>query len=135
MNENKQLKNVGLKITNPRLKILQILEESNTHHLSAEDVYKTLLEMGEEISLATVYRVLTQFEASGLITKHNFAADHSVFELRSNQHHDHLVCMKCGKIEEFIDEEIEQRQETIAKKAGFKMTDHVLNIYGICSNC
>ncbi len=135
VNENKQLKNVGLKITIPRLKILQILEESNSHHLSAEDVYKTLLEMGEEISLATVYRVLTQFEASGLITKHNFAGEHSVFELRPNQHHDHLVCIKCGKIEEFVDEEIEHRQEIIAKKAGFKITDHVLNIFGTCPVC
>jgi len=133
--ENEKLKNVGLKITNPRLKIFQILEQSNTHHLSAEDVYKTLLEMGEEISLATVYRVLTQFEISGLITKHNFARDYSVFELRLNEHHDHLVCVECGKIEEFVDEEIEQRQEVIARIAGFQITDHVLNIYGVCPNC
>lgn len=135
MGENEKLKNVGLKITNPRLKIFQILEQSSTHHLSAEDVYKTLLEMGEEISLATVYRVLTQFEISGLITKHNFDRDHSVFELRINKHHDHLVCIKCGSIEEFVDEAIEQRQEVIAKSAGFQITDHVLNIYGICPNC
>lgn len=135
MNENKQLKDVGLKITIPRLKILEILEKSDTRHLKAEDVYKTLLEMGEEISLATVYRVLTQFEASGLITKHNFVSEHSVYELKINHHHDHLVCTKCGKIEEFIDDEIELRQEIIAKKAGFAITDHVLNIYGTCPNC
>lgn len=135
MNENKQLKSAGLKITMPRLKILQILERATDHHLSAEDVYKTLLEMGEDISLATVYRVLTQFEASGLITKHNFASDHSVFELRPKEHHDHLVCVKCGKIEEFVDEIIETRQELIAQKAGYKITDHVLNIYGYCRSC
>ena len=135
MNENKQLKNVGLKITIPRLKILQILEESSSHHLSAEDVYKTLIEIGEDISLATVYRVLTQFEVSGLITKHNFAGDYAVFELRNIEHHDHLVCTKCGKIEEFLDSIIEERQEEIAKKAAFKITDHVLNIYGICLSC
>lgn len=135
MNENKQLKNAGLKITMPRLKILQILEQATDHHLSAEDVYKTLLELGEDISLATVYRVLTQFEASGLITKHNFASDHSVFELRPSEHHDHLVCVKCGKIEEFVDEIIEKRQELIAEKSGYKITDHVLNIYGFCKEC
>ena len=135
MNENKQLKNAGLKITMPRLKILQILEQATDHHLSAEDVYKTLLELGEDISLATVYRVLTQFEASGLITKHNFASDHSVCELRPSEHHDHLVCVKCGKIEEFVDEIIEKRQELIAEKSGYKITDHVLNIYGFCKEC
>ncbi len=135
MNENKQLKNAGLKVTTPRIKILQILEDANDHHLSAEDVYKTLLEMGEEISLATVYRVLTQFESSGLITKHNFAGDYSVFELKPNKHHDHLVCTKCGKIEEFVDEVIEQHQKVIAKNAGFNITDHVLNIYGVCPTC
>lgn len=135
MKENVQLKNVGLKVTIPRLKILQILEEYHAHHLSAEDVYKILLEMGEEISLATVYRVLTQFANSGLITKHNFATEHSVYEIRPHQHHDHLVCIRCGKVEEFIDEAIEKRQENIAKKAGFKITDHVLNIYGVCPEC
>lgn len=135
MDENKQLKNAGLKITTPRLKILQILENSTTHHLSAEDIYKTLLEMGEEISVATVYRVLTQFENAGLITKHNFTSEHSVFELMPTTHHDHLVCTKCGTIEEFVDEIIEKRQENIAKSAGFIISDHVLNIYGLCGNC
>lgn len=135
MNENKQLKNAGLKITIPRLKILQILEKAPDHHLSAESVYKALLEMDEDISLATVYRVLTQFEASGLITKHNFAGDHSVFELKPSEHHDHLVCINCGKIEEFVDETIEQRQILIAEKSGYQITDHVLNIYGVCPVC
>jgi Fur family transcriptional regulator, ferric uptake regulator len=135
VNENKQLKNVGLKITMPRLKILQILESANEHHLSAEDVYKALSDMGEDVSLATVYRVLTQFEASGLINRHDFADGYFVFELSQNEHHDHLVCTKCGRIEEFLDEVIEKRQIQIAKQAGYKMTDHVLNIYGICPDC
>ncbi len=135
MDENKQLKNVGLKITIPRLKILQILIESNNHHLSAEDVFKKLVDMGEEIALATVYRVLTQFEVSGLIHKHNFTHGFSVFELSQNKHHDHLICTQCGSIEEFIDDVIEKRQQEIANKAKYKMTDHVLNIYGVCDTC
>lgn len=135
MDENKQLKNVGLKITIPRLKILQILIESNDHHLSAEDVFKKLVDMGEDIALATVYRVLTQFEASGLIHKHNFTHGFSVFELSQNKHHDHLICTQCGSIEEFIDDIIEKRQQEIANKAKYKMTDHVLNIYGVCNKC
>jgi len=133
--ESKQLKDVGLKITMPRLKILQILEQSKQHHLSAEDVYKALLDMGEEVALATVYRVLTQFEAAGLINRHNFEGGFSVFELSIGEHHDHLVCVKCGRVEEFIDELIEKRQQLIAEKANFKMTDHSLNIYGLCLSC
>ncbi|HVT63023.1 MAG TPA: ferric iron uptake transcriptional regulator [Legionellaceae bacterium] len=129
------LKSAGLKITTPRLKILQVLENSNKHHMSAEDVYKTLLELGEDVSLATVYRVLTQFETSGLIDRHHFEGGHSVFELRQDTHHDHLVCVKCGKVEEFLDEIIESRQHQIAAKANFKMTGHALNIYGVCPNC
>lgn len=135
MEESKQLKDVGLKITMPRLKILQILEQSKQHHLSAEDVYKALLDMGEEVALATVYRVLTQFEAAGLINRHNFEGGFSVFELSIGEHHDHLVCVKCGRVEEFIDELIEKRQQLIAEKANFKMTDHSLNIYGLCLSC
>lgn len=135
MEEGKQLKNAGLKVTSPRLKILQILEKSVNHHLSAESIYKILIEMGEDVGLATVYRVLTQFEMAGIIEKHNFAGGHAIFELSQDEHHDHLVCLKCGKVEEFLDEIIEQRQEKIAKKANFKMTDHALNIYGICQNC
>ncbi len=135
MEESKQLKNAGLKITIPRLKVLQILEQSPKHHLSAEGVYKALLETGEDVGLATVYRVLTQFEEAGLVSRHNFEGGYSVFELSLGVHHDHLVCVKCGSVEEFIDEIIEQRQKEIAEKAQFQMTDHALNIYGICPRC
>ena len=135
MEESQQLKDAGLKITMPRVKVLQILESSVAHHLSAEDVYKALLEMGEDVGLATVYRVLTQFEAAGLIHRHNFEGGYSVFELSQGEHHDHLVCVKCGRVEEFIDEVIETRQRMIAERAGFKMTDHALNIYGLCPDC
>lgn len=136
MDESKRLKNVGLKITLPRLKILQILEQSYNHHLSAEGVYKALLETGEDVGLATVYRVLTQFETAGLVSRHNFEGGYSVFELdQGKHHHDHLVCVKCGLVEEFFDDVIEQRQKSIAEQAHFKMTDHALNIYGICPAC
>lgn len=135
MDEGKQLKKAGLKITLPRLKILQILEQSPNHHLSAENVYKALLETGEDVGLATVYRVLTQFENAGLVSRHNFEGGFSVFELSQGDHHDHLVCVKCGWVEEFMDEVIEQRQKTIAANANFQMTDHALNIYGVCPRC
>lgn len=135
MEESLQLKERGLKVTLPRLKVLQIFEQSTQHHLSAEDVYKALLSMGEDVGLATVYRVLTQFEASGLIHRHNFEGGYSVFELSQGEHHDHLVCITCGRVEEFMDEVIEQRQKMIAASAGFKITDHALNIYGVCPLC
>ena len=135
MEESQQLKERGLKVTLPRLKVLQIFEQSTQHHLSAEDVYKALLSMGEDVGLATVYRVLTQFEASGLIHRHNFEGGYSVFELSQGEHHDHLVCITCGRVEEFMDEVIEQRQKMIAASAGFKITDHALNIYGVCPLC
>lgn len=135
MEESRQLKDAGLKITMPRLKVLHILEQSSEHHLSAENVYKALLEMGEDVGLATVYRVLTQFEAAGLVARHNFEGGHSVFELIQGEHHDHLVCVKCGRVEEFYDALIEERQLLIAEKTGFKMTDHALNIYGLCPDC
>ncbi|HBD7469224.1 TPA: ferric iron uptake transcriptional regulator [Legionella pneumophila] len=135
MEESQQLKDAGLKITLPRIKVLQILEQSRNHHLSAEAVYKALLESGEDVGLATVYRVLTQFEAAGLVSRHNFEGGYSVFELSQGEHHDHLVCVKCGRVEEFVDEIIEQRQKAIAERAHFKMTDHALNIYGICPQC
>lgn len=135
MQESQQLKDAGLKITMPRLKILQILEQSVDHHLSAEDVYKALLEQEEDVGLATVYRVLTQFEEAGLVNRHNFEGGCSVFELSQGQHHDHLVCVKCGRVEEFVDEVIEQRQNMIAERAGFKMMDHALTIYGLCPGC
>jgi len=133
--DNSDLKKAGLKITLPRLKILQILENAPSHHLSAEDVYRILIESEEDIGLATVYRVLTQFEEAGLVVRHNFAEGHSVFELDHGSHHDHLVCVKCGRVEEFIDAMIEERQQEVAKKAGYSITDHSLNIYGICGPC
>lgn len=133
--ESEDIKKAGLKVTLPRVKILEIMENSRLRHLSAEDVYKQLLESDEEVGLATVYRVLTQFEGAGLVTRHHFEGGHSVFELEQGKHHDHIVCVKCGKIEEFVDEVIEQRQRDIAEKAGFDITDHCLYIYGICKAC
>ena len=133
--ESQELKDAGLKITLPRVKILQILESADVHHVSAEDLYKKLLAKGEEIGLATVYRVLTQFEQAGLIVRHNFEGGHSVFELSSDQHHDHIVCLRCGKVEEFNDSEIERRQEEVARGLGFELTDHHLNLYGLCPDC
>jgi Fur family ferric uptake transcriptional regulator len=121
----------------PRVKILEIMENSDARHVSAEDVYKQLLANDEEIGLATVYRVLTQFEAAGLVERHQFDSGHSVFELNRGSHHDHIVCIRCGKVEEFIDETIEKRQREIAKSKGFEITDHSLVIYGDCTkkNC
>jgi Fur family ferric uptake transcriptional regulator len=133
--ESKELKDAGLKITLPRVKILQVLESSEVHHVSAEDVYKLLLRNGEEVGLATVYRVLTQFEQAGLVVRHNFEGGHSVFELSSDKHHDHIVCVRCGRVEEFADDEIEQRQKKVADKLGFELTDHNLNMYGLCPKC
>lgn len=135
--EKNNLKKVGLKITLPRLKILEILEQSEQRHLSAEDVYKSLLASGEEIGLATVYRVLTQFEAVDLVTRHHFEGGHAVFELNQGSHHDHIVCLKCGHIEEFIDIDIEALQTAIALKSGFQIEDHNLVLYGKCvkENC
>lgn len=133
--DNQDLKNAGLKVTLPRLKILEILEKADPHHISAEEVYKTLLESGDDVGLATVYRVLTQFETAGLVKRHNFEGGHAVFEIEQGEHHDHLVCLKCGRVDEFTDEVIEKRQEVIAKRSNFKMTDHSLTIYGICNKC
>ena len=133
--DNTDLKKAGLKITTPRRKILEIMESADNHHMSAEDIYRLLLESGEEIGLATVYRVLTQFQQAGLVVRHNFEGDQAVFELDHGQHHDHLVCVKCGGVEEFVDDVIESRQTEIAKNAGYQITDHSLNIYGICGHC
>lgn len=133
--ENQDLRNAGLKVTLPRVKILQILEGSDDKHFSAEDVYKALIEADEDVGLATVYRVLTQFEAAGLVMRHHFEGGHSVFELNSDDHHDHIVCTKCGKVDEFFDEVIEKQQDEIAEKLGFKITDHSLYIYGVCPSC
>ena len=112
-----------------------MLEGSSTRHLSAEDVYKRLLEAGDDIGLATVYRVLTQFETAGLVKRHHFEGGHSVFELHQGGHHDHILCVKCGRVDEFVDEIIEKRQKAIAKQSGYEMTDHSLYIYGICKDC
>ena len=131
----RELREAGLKVTAPRVKILKILENADPHHMSAEDVYRQLVQMGEDVGLATVYRVLTQFEAAGLVRRHNFEGGHSVFEIEHGEHHDHLVCVNCGTVEEFVDEVIEKRQHSIADQAHFQMTDHSLTIYGVCQGC
>lgn len=133
--DNTNLKKAGLKITLPRVKILQILEMNIGRHLSAEDIYRILVDLNEDIGLATVYRVLTQFEEAGLVIRHHFEEGHSVFELDHGTHHDHLVCVKCGHVEEFVDAIIEERQQKVALEKGYTITDHHLNIYGICKNC
>lgn len=133
--ESQELRNAGLKVTLPRVKILEILERSNPRHMSAEDLYKALLDGGEDIGLATVYRVLTQFEAAGLVTRHHFEGGHSVFELNQGEHHDHILCVKCGRVDEFVDAEIERRQQQIADAKGYEITDHSLHLYGICASC
>jgi Fur family ferric uptake transcriptional regulator len=134
--ESSELRKAGLKVTLPRMKILDILESTGSvRHQSAEDVYKALLDSGEDIGLATVYRVLTQFESAGLVKRHHFEGGHSVFELNQGSHHDHILCVKCGRVDEFMDETIEQRQKDIAKELGYEMTDHCLYMYGICSKC
>ena len=130
-----ELKKVGLKITAPRIKIFQILTGSEKRHLSAEDIYHILHKNKEDIGLATVYRVLTQFESAGLIHRHRFEEDYAVFELNEGDHHDHLVCIKCRKVIEFVDNTIEERQEHIAKLNKFQITDHSLYIYGLCEKC
>lgn len=131
-NESQELRKVGLKVTHPRTRILEILETSDVRHMSAEDVYKHLLSVGDEIGLATVYRVLTQFEGAGLVTRHNFEGGHAVFELNRGGHHDHIVCSDCGRVEEFMDPLIEERQHEIAKQAGFALRDHSMILYGSC---
>jgi len=134
-----QIKQAGLKVTLPRMKILEILEASGEgvvpRHLRAEDVYRTLLARGEEIGLATVYRVLTQLEAAGLVCRRNFEGGQAVFELDRGDHHDHLVCMKCGQVVEFLDEVIEARQQAIAAAHGYTLEDHSLVIHGLCPAC
>ena len=129
MLQRQELRKAGLKVTLPRLKILEILENSRQRHLSAEDIDKELLETGKDIGLATVYRVLTQFEAAGLVTRHNFEGGHSVFEMDEGQHHDHMVCVETGEVVEFIDEEIERLQHKIAKSHNFELIDHSLVLY------
>ncbi len=127
--EAQDLKKAGLKATLPRIRILQILEDCDEQHMSAEDVYKTLLDHGEEVGLATVYRVLTQFESAGLVIRHNFDSGHSVFELDHGVHHDHMVCLQTGKVIEFQNEDIEKLQKTIAEEQGYELVEHSLVLY------
>lgn len=133
--EGVDLKKAGLKVTHPRVKILHIMENSEKRHLGAEEIYKALLETGEDVGLATVYRVLTQFESAGLVVRHHFEEGHSVYEVNLGEHHDHILCVKCGRVDEFIDETIEERQRAIARRFDYEITDHYLNIYGICPDC
>jgi Fur family ferric uptake transcriptional regulator len=133
MPNTKNLREAGLKTTQPRLKVLDVLETSPIHHMTAEDVYKRLLETEQEIGLATVYRILTQFETAGLVIRHNFEGGRALYELDNGAHHDHMVCVECGKVFEFVDRTIEQQQRNVAAKAGFTMEDHSLSLYGVCN--
>ena len=138
MSDNsRNLKSIGLKATYPRLKILDLFQSSEQRHLTAEDVYRTLMNEGMDIGLATVYRVLTQFEQAGLLERHYFESGKAVFELNEGKHHDHLVCLQCGKVEEFYDPEIEKRQNKVAKDRGFQVSEHALYLYADCikPNC
>ena len=131
--ESNDLRRVGLKVTHPRMRILELLEEKQPqHHLTAEDIYRRLLEHGDEIGLATVYRVLTQFEAAGLVSRHHFEDGMAVFELNQGTHHDHIVCLECGRVEEFMDAGIEERQDSVAQRLGYEIRDHSLILYGKC---
>jgi Fur family ferric uptake transcriptional regulator len=133
MSQPQDLKNVGLKATLPRLKILKLFETSSQRHMTAEDVYKLLQAEGDEVGLATIYRVLTQFESAGLLVRHHFEGDKSVFELNQGGHHDHLVCVNCGRVEEFYDPEIEKRQQKIAMERGFNLREHALYLFAECA--
>jgi Fur family ferric uptake transcriptional regulator len=130
--ETQDLRNAGLKVTLPRVKILEMLEQADTRHLSAEEIYRRLIDSGEEIGLATVYRVLTQFETAGLVTRHHFEGGHAVFELERGHHHDHMVCIRCGHVDEFEDDVIERRQREKARELGYRLTEHSLIMYGEC---
>lgn len=133
MSDPQSLKNMGLKATFPRLKILELFEKSTLRHMSAEDVYRMLINENMDIGLATVYRVLTQFEQAGLLERHFFESGKAVFEINSGKHHDHLVCIDCGRVEEFYDPEIEKRQNAIARDRGFAIQDHALYLYAQCT--
>lgn len=135
MNNITQLKDNGLKVTGPRLKILDLFETHCEEHLSAEDVYRILLDEGIEIGVATIYRVLTQFEQAGILLRHHFESGKAVYELNQGGHHDHIVCLKCNKVTEFHNEEIERLQEKIASDNGYRIVDHALYMYGICTDC
>ena len=130
-----QLKGSGLKVTGPRLKILDLFETHAEEHLSAEDVYRILLDEGIEIGVATIYRVLTQFEQAGILLRHHFETGKAVYELNKGGHHDHIVCVKCGSVIEFHSEEIEALQDRIAEENGFRIVDHALYMYGVCAEC
>jgi Fur family transcriptional regulator, ferric uptake regulator len=130
--ESKDLRKAGLKVTGPRVKILEILEGSARRHLSAEDIYKQLIDSNEDIGLATVYRVLTQFETAGLVSRHHFEGGMAVFEINQGMHHDHIVCIDCGKVEEFFDPSIEERQTEMAERLGYSLADHSMILYGHC---
>lgn len=132
-----ELKNTGLKATIPRLKILEVFQRSSQRHLTAEDVFRVLLQERSDVGLATVYRVLTQFEQAGILSRSHFESGKAVYELNAGQHHDHLVCLDCGKVEEFYDAEIESRQHAVAKEKGFSISDHALSLYATCTkeNC
>lgn len=131
---SKELKQAGLKVTLPRVKILDMLQQQGSLHMTAEAIYRALVDSGEEVGLATVYRVLTQFESAGLVKRHYFEGGHSVFELNQGEHHDHILCLECGRIEEFCDEEIERRQHSIAQQRGFTLAEHCLILYGHCDD-
>lgn len=131
---NQDLRKAGLKVTLPRIKILELLENAENHHMSAEDVYKALASQGEDVGLATVYRVLTQFEQAGIVERHNFENNLSVFEIVQEEHHDHLVCDVCGKIVEFKNSFIEEEQQRVANENGFKLAGHSLVLYGVCDS-
>jgi len=133
--DNRDLRNAGLKVTVPRRKVLRVLESVGPRHMTVEEIYQALIASGEEIGLATVYRVLTQFEQAGLVRRHHFEGGQSVFELNEGQHHDHIVCIRCGRVDEFMDPRIEELQRTIATEAGYEITDHQLHIYGVCARC
>ena len=135
MNNISQLKYNGLKVTGPRLKILDLFETHAEEHLSAEDVYRILLDEGIEIGVATIYRVLTQFEQAGILLRHHFETGKAVYELNKGGHHDHIVCVKCGSVIEFHSEEIEALQDRIAEENGFRIVDHALYMYGVCADC
>ena len=132
MSDPRELKSTGLKVTAPRLKVLELFQTSPERHLTAEDVYRRLLEEHSDIGLATVYRVLTQFEQAGLLMRHHFESGKAVYELKEGGHHDHLVCLQCGRVEEFYDAEIEKRQARVAKERGFAIHDHSLYLYADC---
>ena len=137
-NQSAELEHAGLKATGPRMKILEIFQEASLQgkrHMSADDVYKALLAEDMDVGLATVYRVLTQFESAGILVRHHFDEGRATYELQEGHHHDHIVCVRCGKLEEFVDPAIEQAQRVVAGRLGYELTDHSLVLYGVCSEC